>query len=403
MPGPLSGIRILEVASVILGPWASQILGDLGADVIKIEPPGGDTTRDIGPQRNPKMSAMYLACNRNKRSLVLDLKKTRGLDILLELCKKSDVLLHNLRPVAAKRLGLSYENVHKHNPRIIFCGTYGYRSKGPYAEYPAYDDIVQAASSIATLQQMAGCEPHYAPSVIADKTTSQTVVYAITSALFHRERSGEGQSIEVPMFENMVANIMTEHLSGKTFEPPLGASGYPRVLSHFRKPHKTKDGYLAILPHTDAHWQMFLNAANRMDVLKNPKYNSVTARTENIDQLYKELANIIATRTNAEWLEILDPKLIPIMELNHPDDLLSHPQLTATDFWKMVEHPTEGLIRQTDIPVTFSKSNPAIRLLPPQLGEHSAEILREIGLTNAEIKKMLDEKITFGVNGTKST
>lgn len=396
MSGPLAGIRVLEVASVVLGPWASQILGDLGADVVKVEPPAGDTTRHIGPGRNPGMASIYLACNRNKRSIVLDLKQPEGLEVLLKLCEGTDVLLHNLRPAAAQRLGLSYEQVQAQKPDIIYCGTYGYRADGPFADYPAYDDIVQAASGVAILQQMAGCEPHYAPTVMADKTTAQAVVYSIVAALFHRERTGEGQAIEVPMFENMVAFLMTEHMYGQAFEPPLGQAGYGRVLSPFRRPYRTKDGYLAILPHTDKHWRVFLEAVGRLDILEDVRFATVAARTQNIDLLYEQLAAIVEERTTEEWLVLLDPGKLPVMALNSPDDLIDHPQLTATGFWKVMEHPSEGALRQTDIPMRFSHSPGQIRRLAPRLGEHSGEVLREAGFDAQKIRSLFDSGITAG-------
>jgi crotonobetainyl-CoA:carnitine CoA-transferase CaiB-like acyl-CoA transferase len=387
-------VRIVEVASVVLGPWAAQILGDMGADIVKVEPPTGDTTRHIGSSRNPGMASMFLSCNRNKRSIVLDLKRPEGLEALLKLCEGADVLLHNLRPGAAQRLGVAYEQVKARKPDIIYCATYGYRAAGPYADYPAYDDIVQAASGIAVLQQMAGCEPHYMPSIVADKTTALTVAYSVSAALFRRERSGEGQAIEVPMFETMVAFLMTEHLFGRTFEPPLGEAGYSRVLSPFRRPYQTRDGYIAVLPHTDGHWRTFLGAIGRMDILEQDRFATVAERTRNINALYEELANIMRERTTDEWLSVLDPGGLPVMRLNSPDDLLDNPQLKATGFWRVEEHPTEGAVRMTDPPVGFSASPAGIRRLAPGLGEHSAEILREAGYDDDAIQAMSEAGVT---------
>lgn len=399
MSGPLDGIRVLEVTSVVLGPWAAQILGDLGADVIKIEPPKGDTTRHIGPARNPGMAAMFLGCNRNKRSLVLDLKQPQGLAAMLRLCEGADVLLHNLRPAAAERLGLGFDQVAAHRADIVYCGTYGYRADGPFADYPAYDDIVQAASGVAVLQQMAGHEPHYMPSVVADKTTALTVVYAVIAALFHRARSGEGQALEVPMFETMVSYLMVEHLFGQSFEPPLGGAGYSRVLSPFRRPYRTRDGYLAVLPHTDAHWHSFLGAIGRMDLLQQERFATVAARTQHIDELYEELSTIMQRRSTAEWLALLDPADLPVTPLNGPDDLLAHPQLEATGFWQVMQHPSEGPLRMTDQPVGFSASQGTTRRPPPQLGEHSLEVLREAGLDGPDIDALLAAGITRGADG----
>ncbi|MBT4045531.1 MAG: CoA transferase [Rhodospirillaceae bacterium] len=394
MTGPLAGVRVVEITSVVLGPFAAQILGDLGAEVIKIEPHAGDTTRNIGPARNPTMGSMFLGINRNKRSVVLDLKQPAGRAAALKLAAGADVLLHNLRPGAAKRLGLSYDDVSAINPKIIYCATYGYRAAGPYAEHPAYDDIIQAKSAVPELQRAAQGEPHYMPSVVADKTTALTVVYAINAALFHRERSGEGQAIEVPMFETMVAFIMPEHLFGQTFVPPMGSAGYVRVLSLHRKPQKTKDGYIAVLPHTDAHWRYFLGIAGRDDVLKDERFKNVGLRTQFIDDLYGQLADIIAERTTAEWLELLDPAKLPLTALNTPDELIDDPQLNATGFWQESDHPSEGPIRMTDQPIGFSETPGTYRRHAPRLGEQSIEVLREAGLEEAEIEAMLADGVT---------
>lgn len=399
MSGPLEGIRVLEVTSVVLGPWAAQVLGDLGADVIKIEPPSGDTTRHIGPARNPGMASMFLGSNRNKRSLVLDLKQPDGLEVLLTMCESADVLLHNLRPAAAERLGLDYAAVAARRADIVYCGTYGYRADGPFADYPAYDDIVQAASGVAVLQQMAGHEPHYMPSVVADKTTALTVVYAVIAALFHRLRTGEGQAVEVPMFETMVSYLMVEHLFGQSFEPPLGDAGYSRVLSPFRRPYKTRDGYIAVLPHTDAHWRSFLQTIGREELLRQERYATVAARTRHIDALYEELSVIMQQRTTAEWLDLLDPAALPVTALNGPADLLTHPQLQATDFWQRLDHPSEGAIRMPDQPVGFARTAGGIRRPPPRLGEHSIELLREAGLSQAQIDALMAAGVTSSADG----
>jgi crotonobetainyl-CoA:carnitine CoA-transferase CaiB-like acyl-CoA transferase len=393
--GPLAGVRVVEITSVVLGPWAAQILGDLGADVIKIEPPAGDTTRNIGPARNTGMGSMFLGANRNKRSVVLDLKQPAGQAAALKLAAGADVFLHNLRPAAAQRLGLGYEAVRAANPTIIYCGTYGYRAEGPYADYPAYDDIIQAKSSVPVLHNMAQGVPNYMPSVVADKTTSLAVVYAINAALFHRERSGQGQAVEVPMFEAMVAFMMPEHLFGQSFEPPLTNAGYVRVLSPHRKPQATKDGFIAVLPHTDAHWRYFLGVAGHQAVLDDERFTDVAKRTQFIDDLYEQLADIIAERTTAEWLALLDPEILPFTALNTPDELIDDPQLAATGFWQQVDHPSEGRLRIPDQPIGFSESPDGYRRHAPRLGEQSIEVLREAGLDDGEIDALLSQGITI--------
>jgi crotonobetainyl-CoA:carnitine CoA-transferase CaiB-like acyl-CoA transferase len=382
-------VRVIDCTTVVLGPWAGQQLGDLGADVIKVEPPEGDTTRQLGPMRNPDMGAFYLAVNRNKRSIVLDLKQESARQVLVRLAERADVLIHNLRPQAAKRLGLSYEMFRAVNPRLVYVGTYGFRAAGPYGNKPAYDDIIQAASGLASLQTAIMGEPRYVPTIVADKTSSMTLLAAILAALYHQARTGEGQEVEVPMFESLAAWVMVEHLYGETFIPPEDTAGYKRVLNRHRRPFKTKDGYLAILPYSDQNWRDFFTIAGRQDLLDDPRFKTFATRLRHIELLYEELSKIAPTRTNAEWLAELDGKNIPGMIVNTLESLLRDPQLEATGFWQVVEHPTEGTLRLPGIPATYGKTPGTIRRLPPRLGEHSLEILREFGLSQSEIEAML--------------
>ena len=394
MPGPLVGVRVLDVTTVVLGPWAAQTLGDMGADVIKIEPPEGDTTRRLGPARHPGMGAFYLACNRNKRSLVLDLKQTAGRAALLRLAATADVILHNFRPGPAARLGLEYEPFRAVNPRLVYCATYGFRARGPYGTKPAYDDVIQAAAGLASLQTPLVGEPRYMPTIVADKTSSLAVLSAVLSALFHRERTGEGQAIEVPMFETVVAYVMVEHLYGETFVPPIETAGYKRILNRWRRPFRTTDGYLAVVPYTDADWRAFFALAGRADLQADPRFRTLESRLANIEALYEELAKIIAGRSSAEWLEALDRASVPAMVVNTLETLLVDPQLEATGFWKIVEHPTEGTLRVPDIPTTYSRTPAEIRRLPPRLGEHSREVLREAGFSEAEVDDLRASGVT---------
>jgi crotonobetainyl-CoA:carnitine CoA-transferase CaiB-like acyl-CoA transferase len=395
MPGPLHGVRIVEMTSVVLGPWAAMMLGDLGAEVIKIEPPGGDTNRNLGPNSHHKdMGSLYLTCNRNKRSIVLDLKDDDGREAALKLCASADVVIHNFRPQAMTKLGLDYAAIKAINPNVIYCATYGYSKDGPYGNKGALDDSIQAASGIAMLQSMVEGEPRYLPTIVADKTTALNVVQAVLAALFHRERSGEGQDIEVPMFESLVAYVMTEHLWGLTFDPPQGTAGYTRLMSKQRRPYKTKDGYLAVLPYWDAHWTTFCEKAGVPEMAADPRFINMRERLKNIDASYAATADVIATKTTAEWLDLLGDTNVPMMIVNTLDGLVEDEHLVATGFWQMFEHPTEGKIRMSKPPINFGKTPADIRRLAPRLGENSEEILREAGYDDAKIQAMLESGAT---------
>ncbi len=394
MTGTLDGIRVVDLTTVILGPWATQTLGDMGADVIKIETPTGDTTRYSGPKKNPLMASLFMATNRNKRSVVLDLTKEEGREALYKIIDTADVFLHNMRPKVAKKLGLEYEDFENRNPDLIYCATYGFRKDGPMANRPAYDDIIQAACGIADLQTVTSDQPRFVPTIMADKTTGLNVVSAILAALFNRERNGGGQAIEVPMFECLVDFVMVEHLYGACFEPAAGPMGYERLLNKERRPYATKDGYLAVLPYTDANWQDFFEIVGRNDLKDDPRFIDLSTRTKYSDEIYGLLGEIVATRTTAEWQKVLDAANIPVQTVLTKEDLLDNEQLNASGFWRMEDHPTEGQVRMTDPPIRFSKTPSTIRRLQPKLGEQSMEILAEAGYSEAEIETLLNAKIS---------
>ncbi|MGE0583223.1 MAG: CaiB/BaiF CoA transferase family protein [Steroidobacteraceae bacterium] len=389
MPGPLHGIRVVELTSVVLGPWACQFLGDMGADVVKVEAPRGDSNRTLGASRHPGMAALYLTCNRNKRSLVLDLKVPGAREALLKLVATADVFVHNNRPQVMTKLGLEYADLKKVNPRIIYCGAYGYSKKGPYGAKGALDDSIQAASGIAMLNKLVLGEPRYLPTVVADKTTAMTVVYAVLAALFHRERTGEGQDIEVPMYETMVHYVMGEHLWGMSFDPPIGGPGYTRLMSQERRPYPTQDGYIAILPYLDAHWVTFCKVVERPDLLTDPRFATLADRVRNIDATYSETAKIMATRTTREWLDLFSKTSVPTIVVNSLEDLATDPHLEAVGFWKSVDHPTEGKLKLPAFPVNFGLTPAGIERHAPRLGEHTREVLREAGLGDAAIDALL--------------
>ena len=395
MSGPLSGLKVLELTSVVLGPWAAQTMADMGADVIKIEAPFGDSNRQLGASRNPGMAALYLSNNRNKRSLVLDLKQESARDALLTIVKDCDVFLHNNRPQVMTKLRLEYEDIKSVNENIIYCGTYGYSKDGPYGEKGPLDDSIQAASGIAALNELVLGEPRYLPTVVADKTTAITVVYSILAALFHRERTGVGQEIEVPMFETMVSFVMAEHIWGEVFEPKMGEAGYTRLMSHHRKPYKTKDGYIAVLPYMNNHWQTFCEKAEREDLIEDERFKDLSSRVKNIDDTYSETGKILATKTTQEWLDIFAETKVPVIVVNSLEDLFHDPHLEAVDFWQSYEHPTEGQLKMPGFPSKFSKTPASIRKHAPKLGEHSKEILAEAGIDEETINKMVDSKATL--------
>ena len=395
MSGPLKGLKIIELTSVVLGPWAAQILADMGAEVIKVEAPFGDSNRQLGASRNPNMAALYLSNNRNKRSLVLDLKQASARDALLTIIKDSDVFLHNNRPQVMTKLKLEYNDIKSVNENIIYCGTYGYSKDGPYGEKGALDDSIQAASGIAALNELVLGEPRYLPTVVADKTTAITVVYSILAALFHRERTGSGQEVEVPMFETMVSFVMAEHIWGEVFEPPLGKAGYTRLMSHHRKPYKTKDGYIAVLPYMNNHWKTFCEKAERQDLIEDDRFKNLSSRVENIDDTYSETGKILSTKTTQEWLDIFADTKVPVIVVNSLDDLFTDPHLEAVGFWQDFDHPTEGKLKMPGFPAKFSKTPATIRKHAPNFGEHSLEILAEAGIDEETIKQMIESKATL--------
>ncbi|MFM0640552.1 CoA transferase [Paraburkholderia metrosideri] len=379
MEGPLAGVRVIDLTTVAMGPYATQILGDMGADVIKVESESGDVFRQASPMRNPNMGAAFLNLNRNKRSVVIDLKSELGRVAFRKLIVEADVLVFNLRPQSMKNLGLTYEDLQVENPRLIYCGAYGFSEKGRYAGRPAFDDVVQAMCGIASLQGTTDRHvPSYVNTIMADKCAGLTVAYSISMALFEREKSGLGQAIEVPMFETLVSFTLVEHLAGETFVPPLGPTGYQRVLSEHRKPYMARDGYISILPYTDRHWLTFFEIAGEKKHLEDERFKTMTGRSKNINELYEILESIVPTRTVEEWQKLLVDSDIPVAPVMSIDDLISDSHLFDEQFFSITNPYSEGKLRNIGIPVSFSRTPGSIRRPAPRLGEHTSEIVGDL-------------------------
>jgi crotonobetainyl-CoA:carnitine CoA-transferase CaiB-like acyl-CoA transferase len=385
--GPLAGIRVLDLTTVVMGPYATQILADLGADVVKLEPPAGDVMRHVGSMRNPAMGDLFLNANRNKRSIVLDLKRPEARDAALRLAAKADVLIHNIRPQAMERLGLGHEAVAGANPRIIYVAAVGFGAGGRYAGKPAYDDLIQGMSGLASLiGEASGGEPRYLPLTIADRTVGLYVANAVSAALVHRERTGQGQSVEVPMFEVFTQFVLNDHLGGLTFDPPIGGPNYARLMTPHRRPYATQDGYLCVLIYNDKQWQSFFRLIGEEERLSgDPRFATHGQRAANIDAVYAFIAEVMQSRTTAEWIDLLGAGDIPVMPLNSVSALIDDPHLRDVGFFQTVEHPSEGRLRVMGVPGNWSGCEPAVRLPAPRLGEHTEEVLREAGLSDADI------------------
>mgnify|MGYP003626918451 CR=1 FL=1 len=389
MQGPLAGYRILDLTSVLMGPAATQIMGDMGAEIIKVESPDGDVLRSVQPSRHTGMGAAFLNSNRGKRSIVLNLKKPDGRDALLRLVEDADVLIYSMRPATLESLGLGYEVCRDVNPNMIYCGAYGFGEDGPYAGQPAYDDVIQSASGLADIQGYVTGEPRYVPSVAADKTVGLTVVYAVTMALLHRERTGEAQRVDVPMFETMVQFNLFEHTSGLQFVPPEGPAGYIRMKSEHRRPYKTADGYVAALPYTKKNWRRFFEIVGLPEMMDDPRVTNSELRSHKVGELYEKVTPALAGWKTADLLEALKAADIPCAPMNRLEDLPNDPHIRATGFLREVEHPTEGTLLQTGVPIRFSHSPGAPGRPAPRLGEHSVEVLTEAGFDEGAIAALI--------------
>jgi crotonobetainyl-CoA:carnitine CoA-transferase CaiB-like acyl-CoA transferase len=394
MPGPLAGVKVLDLTTVVMGPFCTQILAELGAEVIKVESHDGDNMREVGPMRNRSMGHLYLHLNRGKRCIVLDLKRPEGREVVTRLLPKVDVLVYNVRPQAMARLGLSYDDVRAANPRIIYVGTYGYSQRGPYAAKAAYDDLIQGISGLPMLNSDEDDgRPHYVPVNLADRVTGLHAVYAVTAALYARERTGQGQSVEVPMFESIAHFVLGDHLAGLSWAPPIGEPGYAR-LRH-RRPYATRDGYLCVLVYNDKQWRAFLEAVGRADLMQDPRFFPHAARARHIGELYEFLDGLLRTRTTAQWVELLDKIDIPVAPVSSIEDLVHDRHLSASAFFGREAHPTEGEMLVPRTPTAWSGTPPAQPAPSPRLGADSAQILRELGYSDEQIAALGRSGVTL--------
>jgi crotonobetainyl-CoA:carnitine CoA-transferase CaiB-like acyl-CoA transferase len=396
--GPLAGLRVIDLTTTFMGPYCTLVLARMDADVVKVEAPDGDIVRYIGAHRHRGMGPIFLNANHGKRSVALDLKKPAGQAVLRRMIADADVFVTNMRPGAVERLGLGYEELRGVNPRLVYCTLTGFGSGGPYREYAAYDDVIQAVSGMAVTQGQPG-PPSYVRTPVADKVVGLMGVSGILSALLARERTGQGQAVEVPMFETMAEFMLLDQQGGYVFEPPIGPAGYSRTASPHRKPYETADGYLGVMVYTDRQWLSFFALIDRMDLLEDERLRTITGRTEHIDELYQIVDQALRTRTSAEWLKELSALGIACIPVLSTEDLFEDEHLRAVDFFEQVEHHTEGALVLPRLPVTFSADQPGPQRAAPTLGEHGPSVLGEMGFTELEIQQLLaDGALLTGVS-----
>jgi crotonobetainyl-CoA:carnitine CoA-transferase CaiB-like acyl-CoA transferase len=388
----LKDIRIVDLTTTFLGPYATQLLGDMGAEVVKVEALSGDVGRSPRPGRHPDMGAGFLNSNRNKHSLAVDLKTAEGREIVLRLCAKADALVHNMRPRAAERLGLSYEAVKGANPKIVYCFAPGFGQDGPYADGPAYDDIIQAMSGLADLNKDTSGAPRFFPSIVADKVMGLHLAFAVVAGLIKRLKTGEGALIETPMFESMVAFLMVEHLAQRTLSPAAGPAGYERLLAKNRRPFKTKDGYIAIMPYTTEQWTRFIESIGRQDLFELDWVRDPAKRSASVDALYQVIADAAPAKSTAEWLAILAELDIPCGRVNTLEELFAEPHLTAVGLFEEYLHPTEGRLTRARSPFRVQAGRQEDRP-PPRVSQDSEAVLTMAGYSKEQIAGLIAKKI----------
>lgn len=389
--GPLHGVRIIDLTTVVMGPMSTRILGDMGADVIKVEAIEGDFMRHFEPKRSEGMSGFTLNLNRNKRSVALDLKSQAGRQALLDLAATADALVTNMRPAALARLNLSYDDLRTIKPDLIYCSAVGFGSDGPYAGQAAYDDVIQAVSGLADMASWTGGEPAFMPSIIADKVSALHISYAVSAALFRKERSGVGDHIEVPMAELMASFNLVEHLNGHTLEPKEEPFSYQRLRTTHRKPRRSADGWVCLMPYTNKNWRDFFALVGEPDLADDPRFADVNSRLVHINALYEILDTFTEQRTTDEWLEACSELSIPASPISKLDQLDQDPHFAEVDLLTIQEHPSEGSYRVVKDPVTFESGNGGLRRHAPRIGEHNNEIFTELGYDKGAIERLAPE------------
>ncbi|GAB3104209.1 CoA transferase [Pseudomaricurvus hydrocarbonicus] len=373
--GPLSGVTVVDLTSMVMGPYSTQIMADMGANVIKIEPPAGDPTRFVSVGVEPAMSGVFINVNRGKRSITLDLREEEGKATLRKLIETADVFIHSMRAKAIAKLGFCYDNVSAINPSIIYTNCYGYGRNGPDADLPAYDDTIQAECGLPAVQQLLTGEANYIGTIMADKVAGLTVLYATMMALFHRERTGEGQEVEVGMFETMASFMLVEHANQAIFDPPIGPAHYHRAVAPNRRPYETKDGHISALVYNDKHWSLFVDAVK--PDWASDEFTTLEQRARQINKVYGLLGETFKERTTQEWLDLLRKLGIPAAPLRTPDELFDNPHLNAVGFFETVETPA-GKVRFPGVPTWFSETPGRVHGPAPGLGDHTQQILDEL-------------------------
>ncbi len=386
--GPLAGFTIIDMTSELAGPYAARMMGDLGANIVKVEPIQGDGQRNSGPARRRSMGSQFLHTNRSKRSIAIDLKNPAGREVLLTLCKTADVIIYNVRPLAMARLKLTYDDVAAVNARIVYCGICGYGSDGPYQDMPAYDDVIQGMTAMPALQaELTGGKPRYLPLNVVDRNSGLVLVQTVLAALLFREKTGQGQAVQLPLFETLAEYVLSEHLWGRTFEPPIGPMKSLRVMN--RWPLKTRDGYVCFWFARDSQYERFWDVIERSEMKADKRFTTRVSRNEHLVEFLNTIEPELMKKDTDDWIILFRRADLPVMPMHTLETLMEDPHLRQVGFIRKVEHPSEGTLIATSVPSRWSKSKPSNNRHAPLIGEHTFEVLLEAGLAQAEIDSLV--------------